>query len=71
MRRLRRSHDLTTDALGLLAGVPGPSIRRWETRGHGIGSDALYRIARVLGVTVDSLLANPPERFCTDPLTAA
>ncbi|NKU87659.1 helix-turn-helix domain-containing protein [Rhodococcus hoagii] len=55
LKELRGEKGLSRSDLGRLSGVPYNTIRRWENRKLGPGSDLLARVAEVLGVDVDAL----------------
>lgn len=58
IRRLRRIADMTQKQLADACGVPLGSLRNYEQGVSYPKALTLARIARVLGVTTDSLLAD-------------
>lgn len=63
IRRLRLEHDppITQEKLAALVGVRQPTVSYWENEG-GMPSVALLpKLAAVLGVSVDELLATKSE----------
>lgn len=64
LRDLREQNGLSQSQLGRLAGVSDKAVSKWENDTARPQSRLLYRLASVLGVTVDELLCcrrRPPE----------
>ena len=64
LRDLREQNGLSQSQLGRLAGVSDKAVSKWENDTARPQSRLLYRLASVLGVTVDELLScrrRPPE----------
>jgi len=63
--KLRKERDLTQEQLADLLGVTQPNVSYWESQDGQPSLVLLPVIARVLGVTIDDLLA------ATEPESAA
>lgn len=61
IRYWRLKRRMTYNALAREAGCNSTTVRNWETKPDHITSALLVRIADVLGVTVDELMAEYPE----------
>jgi len=57
IREIRRSKGITQQALAYRAGVSLSNLERAERGSHETSRENLKKIARVLGVKVDELLA--------------
>ena len=57
LRDLREQNGLSQSQLGRLAGVSDKAVSKWENDTARPQSRLLYRLASVLGVTVDELLS--------------
>lgn len=62
LRALREAAGLSQRELARLIGQEQSNVRYWETSGTLPRSDVLIPMARVLGVTVEELLGQPPNR---------
>lgn len=62
LKLLRESASLSQDKLAAVAGVPVSSLRNWE-QGHRVPKvDALLKLSKALGISLDDLLSSPaPE----------
>ena len=66
LRRLRKKAGLSQSGLSKKAGVPLRSVQNWEQGQRKPRIDVLLRLARALGVQVETLIADvekgPPDR---------
>jgi len=58
IRRLRTAAGIGQERLALLARVDQSGLSKFERGGRGLGAAPLRRIAEVLGVTFESLVAD-------------
>ena len=56
LNHLRKQKGLSQDELSALTGVPQSTLAYWEKTGKLAGRETIFKLAKALGVTVETLL---------------